>query len=92
MADAEGKALESELNAKYGAGKAKFHQCDVTDDDQLFECFNVTASEQGYIDVVINNAGIMNDSKSCYKKMIQVNVVSTRFRIKLNFDRDCTIF
>lgn len=78
-----GKALEAELNATYGAGKAKFFKCDVTDDDQLFNGFNVTLSEQGYIDVVINNAGFMNDSKRLYKKEIELNVVSTYILVHL---------
>lgn len=74
----QGKALEKELNDKHGKNKAKFIECDIT--TQLQNAFDIAYKEYGYIDVVINNAGIMNDGPRVYEKEIAVNVVSTQSR------------
>ncbi|CAG9783571.1 unnamed protein product [Diatraea saccharalis] len=55
--------------------KVKFYKCDVTTDD-LNTAFDDVVQRFGYIDVIINNAGIMNDSKNVYVKAIQVNVIA----------------
>nr|QLI62149.1 alcohol dehydrogenase 8 [Streltzoviella insularis] len=70
-----GKAFETEMNAKYGANRSKFIKCDVTTDD-LNTAYEQVLKETGYIDVVVNNAGIMNDSPNVYLKMIAVNVTA----------------
>ncbi|XP_013139029.1 PREDICTED: peroxisomal hydratase-dehydrogenase-epimerase-like [Papilio polytes] len=70
----QGKALEKELNDKHGKNKAKFIECDIT--TQLQNAFDIAYKEYGYIDVVINNAGIMNDGPRVYEKEIAVNVTA----------------
>ncbi|KPJ07892.1 15-hydroxyprostaglandin dehydrogenase [NAD+] [Papilio machaon] len=70
----QGKALEKELNNKHGKNKAKFIECDIT--TQLQNAFDIATKQYGYIDVVINNAGIMNDSPRLYEKAIAVNVTA----------------
>lgn len=72
----QGKALEAELNAKHGAKKAKFIKCDVTT-SELEAAYEETIKSFNYIDVVINNAGIMNDNHNVFKKEIAINVVRT---------------
>ncbi|KAM0728375.1 15-hydroxyprostaglandin dehydrogenase [NAD(+)] [Formica fusca] len=57
----EGEKLVETLAAKYGKDRVIFSQCDVTDYPQLEESFQTTIAEFGHIDIVINNAGIMND-------------------------------
>ncbi|XP_061712001.1 15-hydroxyprostaglandin dehydrogenase [NAD(+)]-like [Cydia pomonella] len=74
--ETSGVPLQDEINSKHGPGKAKFHRCDVTNDDQLFTAFDSLVKEQGIIDVVINNAGIMNDTPNVYKKEIDINVTA----------------
>ncbi|XP_052737557.1 15-hydroxyprostaglandin dehydrogenase [NAD(+)] [Bicyclus anynana] len=74
--DVTGVALQNNLNKKYGEKKVKYIKCDVSDDSQLFAAYDTVIKEHGYIDVVINNAGIMNDSKEKYKKEIEVNVTA----------------
>ncbi|XP_068629786.1 15-hydroxyprostaglandin dehydrogenase [NAD(+)]-like [Battus philenor] len=71
---AQGTVLECELNNIYGLNKMKFIPCDITTqlDDVLEEALKVS----GYIDVVINNAGIMNDHPNVYLKEIAVNVTA----------------
>ncbi|XP_063620861.1 15-hydroxyprostaglandin dehydrogenase [NAD(+)]-like [Cydia splendana] len=71
-----GKAFQDELNAKYGPDKVKFHQCDVTDEEVFLGIMAEVKNTRGQIDVVINNAGIMNDSWQTYKKQISINVTA----------------
>ncbi|XP_045445617.1 alcohol dehydrogenase 1-like [Melitaea cinxia] len=74
--EVKGVALQNELNKKYGANKVTFIKGDVTNDDVLSKVYDTILKEQGQIDVVINNAGIMNDSLEKYKKSIEVNVTA----------------
>ncbi|XP_020286398.1 peroxisomal hydratase-dehydrogenase-epimerase-like [Pseudomyrmex gracilis] len=57
----EGEKLVESLAAKYGKDRVIYSQCDVTDYPQFEESFQTTIAEFGHIDIVINNAGIMND-------------------------------
>lgn len=57
----KGEQLVETLAAKYGKDRIIFSQCDVTDYPQFEESFQTTIAEFGHIDIVINNAGIMND-------------------------------
>lgn len=82
IAQEAGVALEKEMNAKHGANRAKFIKCDVTDDEQLDNAYDTVIKDNGSIDCVINNAGIMNDGPRVYKKEIALNVVSTVLTIK----------
>ncbi|XP_073944310.1 15-hydroxyprostaglandin dehydrogenase [NAD(+)]-like [Choristoneura fumiferana] len=74
--EAAGIAYQKELTSKYGTGKAQFYRVDVTNDEQLFAAFYATAESQGGLDLVINNAGIMNDAPHIYKKEIAINVTA----------------
>lgn len=67
--------MEAELNSKYGINKVKFIKCDVAS-NELHAAFEEAVQLFGYLDVVINNAGIMNDSPQVYEKEITINVVS----------------
>lgn len=71
-----GKELEEKINNKYGPGTTKFYKCDVTSQD-LADVYDEIIKSYGYIDVVVNNAGIMNDSPRLYEKQIAINLVST---------------
>ncbi|CAG9585707.1 unnamed protein product [Danaus chrysippus] len=75
--DEAGKGLEKELAIKYGEGKVKFFNCDVTKDEQLFGIFDEVMKEFGGIDVVVNNAGIARDTLELYKKEIEINFTAT---------------
>ncbi|XP_061711997.1 15-hydroxyprostaglandin dehydrogenase [NAD(+)]-like [Cydia pomonella] len=74
--ETRGTAFQNELNAEYGANKSKFYQCDVTNDDQLFAAFQSVVVGHGGLDLVVNNAGIMNDAPHVYKKEISINVTA----------------
>ncbi|CAH0406626.1 unnamed protein product [Chilo suppressalis] len=70
-----GKSLESDLVTNHGKGIVKFYKCDVTTDD-LNAAFDNVVHNFGYIDGVINCAGIFNDSPNVYAKAIAVNVTA----------------
>ncbi|XP_017764117.1 PREDICTED: 15-hydroxyprostaglandin dehydrogenase [NAD(+)]-like [Eufriesea mexicana] len=57
----EGEKLAEALSTEYGKDCVIFCHCDVTDYSQFEESFRTTFSTFGHIDIVVNNAGIMND-------------------------------
>ncbi|CAF4844795.1 unnamed protein product [Pieris macdunnoughi] len=68
-----GKQLEKELETKF-KGRVKFVKCDVRNDEELFDIYKTIIHDHGFIDVVINNAGIMNDSPDVYRTALNVNI------------------
>ncbi|XP_068629978.1 15-hydroxyprostaglandin dehydrogenase [NAD(+)]-like [Battus philenor] len=76
IADEAGIALQDELNSKHGNNKVSFIKCDVSNTEQLLSAFDKVKNEFGYIDVVVNNAGILNDDLKIYAKQIQINVTA----------------
>lgn len=72
---ANGTVLEKSHTEKYGIGRIKFYKCDVTT-EELDAAYDSVLKEHGYIDIVINNAGIMNDRLNAYLKEIEVNVTA----------------
>ncbi|KAJ0180355.1 hypothetical protein K1T71_003759 [Dendrolimus kikuchii] len=72
-----GKALEKELQAQYGEAKVKFLKCDVSKEAQLFTAFDTVFKDHGYIDVVINNAGLADESTPrAIRTQIEVNYLA----------------
>ncbi|OWR47239.1 putative alcohol dehydrogenase [Danaus plexippus plexippus] len=76
VAEKAGVAQQDELNKKYGTNILKFYKCDVSNEEQLMGAYQTILDEQGSIDIVINNAGIANDSKEKYKKEIDINFLA----------------
>ncbi|CAH3893674.1 unnamed protein product [Pieris brassicae] len=68
-----GKQLEKELETEF-KGRVKFVKCDVRNDEELFDIYKTIIDDHGFIDVVINNAGIMNDSPAVYRTALNVNI------------------
>ncbi|KAK3756283.1 hypothetical protein RRG08_066399 [Elysia crispata] len=66
-----GAATEQELAEKYGKDNVRFLQCDVTDGSKFEAAFQTGVDHLGYVDLMVNNAGIMNESM--WEKMIQLN-------------------
>ncbi|XP_075969294.1 15-hydroxyprostaglandin dehydrogenase [NAD(+)]-like [Anticarsia gemmatalis] len=71
-----GVALQNELNTKYGDEKVQFAYCDVTNEEQLKSNFEAVLGDKSRNYVVINNAGILNDSLRLYRKEIEINVTA----------------
>ncbi|XP_045524591.1 15-hydroxyprostaglandin dehydrogenase [NAD(+)]-like [Pieris brassicae] len=67
-----GKQIEDELSVKYGE-RVQFFLCDVTDEEQLMNAFDEVTARWGDLDLVVNNAGIADESFPMYKKQIALN-------------------
>ncbi|XP_013401738.1 15-hydroxyprostaglandin dehydrogenase [NAD(+)] [Lingula anatina] len=69
-----GRTAVSNLAVKYGEANVIFVKCDVTEDGDIEEAFKQTIAKYGRLDVIMNNAGILNESN--YKLMISVNLTA----------------
>lgn len=76
-----GENAADELCRTFGKDRVLFCHCDVTDYVQYEEAFQSTISEFDRLDIVINNAEIMNDK--FWELEVDVNLV--RFFFFLNF-------
>ncbi|CAG5114758.1 unnamed protein product [Candidula unifasciata] len=70
-----------ELQEKYGAKNVRFAAFDVTNHQQFQDAFTQAVSEFGHIDIMVNNAGIMNEGS--WQLMININVTSVVFGTQL---------
>ena len=69
----DGELLCKHLTGKYGRDKVIFCECDVTDYTQFEEAFNTIMETFGGLDIVINNAGVLNDR--LWELEVDVNLV-----------------
>ncbi|CAG5114761.1 unnamed protein product [Candidula unifasciata] len=76
-----GAATSEELQRRFGEESVIFYAFDVTDHQQFRDAFNAAVSHFGHIDVLVNNAGIMDESK--WELMIQINYTSLVFGTRL---------
>ncbi|KAF5305618.1 hypothetical protein FQR65_LT07699 [Abscondita terminalis] len=70
-----GRKAEDELREKFGEQKVMFVKVDVTDINQVEDGFKKTVEHFKNIDILINNAGIMNDN--IWEKEIAINIKGT---------------
>nr|CAH7748290.1 unnamed protein product [Callosobruchus chinensis] len=68
----QGKASEENLNKIFGEGRALFVKTDVSDMKEFEDAFNETIKHYDHVDILINNAGIMDDS--IWEREISVNM------------------
>jgi NAD(P)-dependent dehydrogenase (short-subunit alcohol dehydrogenase family) len=80
--ESEGRALESELNAK-GPGQASFVRCDVSREADVRELVDETARRFGRLDCLVNNAGwhpphrpIDEFTAQDFRDLLELNLVS----------------
>ncbi|KAL1437488.1 hypothetical protein MTO96_048874 [Rhipicephalus appendiculatus] len=78
-----GKQTTAEFQAKYGKDSCIFLRCDVTDDQELDDCFCRTRAHFCGLDIVINNAGIAGEAK--WKKIFAINAQAVFSGILLGF-------
>lgn len=69
-----GENAADQLSQTYGKDRVLFCHCDVTDYVQYEEAFQTTIAEFDGLDVVINNAEIMNDK--FWELEVDVNLVN----------------
>lgn len=61
----------------------RFFKCDVTKAEELFGVFNKVKEDHEYIDIVVNNAGVADESNDRFKLEIEVNFVSKSLNVIL---------
>lgn len=67
-----GATTVANLEKEFGKGKALFYPCDVTNVKLFEETFKKAANAMGGIDILINNAGILNDKN--WKLTMDLNI------------------
>lgn len=67
-----GATSAANLEKEFGKGKAVFFQCDVTNIQQFEEAFKKAVNTMNGVDIVINNAGLINDKN--WELTLRVNV------------------
>lgn len=70
----ENHGLKNYIHSNYGEDKVKFYKCDVTKSDDVDRALGSVVAEHGFIDGVMNYAGICNDQM--YAEEININLVS----------------
>ena len=79
-----GQIAVSTLEKEFGKGRAIFVACDVTKVDDLKKTFEKIVDVFGGLDILINNAGIVNDK--LWEQTIEVNVKAVIRGSMLAFD------
>ncbi|VVC89712.1 unnamed protein product [Leptidea sinapis] len=77
VAEREGSTLESELNNKFGALRAKFIKCNIADETELNHAYQQIINKYRRLDVLVNNAAILSNDEDNYRAMIDVNLCGT---------------
>lgn len=67
-----GKSARADCAKKYGGDRVIFFPCDVTSDEHLKDAFQKTIEKFGRIDIVCNNAGIVDETN--WEKMVEINL------------------
>ncbi|XP_002737713.1 15-hydroxyprostaglandin dehydrogenase [NAD(+)]-like [Saccoglossus kowalevskii] len=70
----KGQETLSSLKDKHGAGRIQFWKCDVRNTDELEGAFKDCLGQYGQLDIVCNNAGILNEYTR--KLMIDINLTA----------------
>lgn len=68
-----GKTLVEGLEKTFGKDKTLFVECNVQSEEQLKAAFQKTVDTFGGIDIVCNNAGILNESE--WEKTVSINLL-----------------
>ncbi|KAF6725166.1 15-hydroxyprostaglandin dehydrogenase [NAD(+)] [Oryzias melastigma] len=72
--ESAGQSLMESLNQKHGTGSALFLKCDVESEEQLRAAFQKAVETFGGIDILCNNAGVMNET--AWEKTVSINLMS----------------
>ncbi|KAB0796767.1 hypothetical protein PPYR_10828 [Photinus pyralis] len=75
VSEERGKHAVEELTKEFGGSRSLFVKTDVTDKEQFAEAFERTVDTFKNIDMLVNNAGIMNDA--VWERQIGINFVGT---------------
>ncbi|KAJ8276757.1 hypothetical protein COCON_G00085090 [Conger conger] len=67
-----GKSAKADFDKEYGEDRTIFLKCDVTSDEQLKDAFQKTIKRFGRINIMSNNAGIVDETN--WEKMVAINL------------------
>ncbi|KAL0821472.1 hypothetical protein ABMA28_004942 [Loxostege sticticalis] len=67
-----GKATTDRLNRTY-ADKVIFVKCDVSKEEDIDAAFKKVVQQFGYLDVLVNNAGVMSDAPHMWRMCCDIN-------------------
>ncbi|XP_032680013.1 15-hydroxyprostaglandin dehydrogenase [NAD(+)]-like [Odontomachus brunneus] len=70
----QGRKQATELEDKYGKGRAAFFPCDIADTKEVETTFKKILDAFGELNIVVNNAGLANDRRM--EQTMEVNVMS----------------
>ncbi|XP_074025938.1 15-hydroxyprostaglandin dehydrogenase [NAD(+)]-like isoform X2 [Leptinotarsa decemlineata] len=70
-----GEQAQKEISAEFGNNKVIFVETDVSHKDQFEDAFEKTVEYFGNLDILINNAGIFNDS--IWEREVSINLNGT---------------
>uniref|UniRef100_A0A3Q0S1G8 Zgc:56585 n=1 Tax=Amphilophus citrinellus TaxID=61819 RepID=A0A3Q0S1G8_AMPCI len=72
--ESAGKTLKEALNKQYGQERTLFFKCNVESEEQIIAAFQSTIETFGGIDIVCNNAGILDEVN--WEKTVSINLTS----------------
>lgn len=72
--ESRGIQATDSLNAEFGRNRAVFFHCDVTNNSEFDDTFKRAVTTLGGLEILINNAGVINESD--FSKAIDVNVTA----------------
>eukprot|EP00064_Thunnus_orientalis_P015057 superscaffoldBa00002723_g15106 len=68
-----GKSLMEDLNKQHGQERALFLSCNVESEEQIKAAFQKVTETFGGIDIICNNAGILNENE--WEKTVAINLL-----------------
>ncbi|XP_046377089.1 15-hydroxyprostaglandin dehydrogenase [NAD(+)]-like [Haliotis rufescens] len=68
----QGEATAGDFKKAYGDGRVFFVKCNVADEQSFKDAFASAVSHYGHIDLMLNNAGLVNEQR--WKMMCSVNI------------------
>ncbi|XP_070773720.1 15-hydroxyprostaglandin dehydrogenase [NAD(+)]-like [Enoplosus armatus] len=71
--EAAGRSWKEALDKQYGQERSLFLTCDVVSEEQIKAAFQKTVETFGRIDILCNNAGILNEIE--WEKSVSINIV-----------------
>ncbi|XP_014290942.1 15-hydroxyprostaglandin dehydrogenase [NAD(+)] [Halyomorpha halys] len=83
--DKDGEEAVREITKKHGEGRCTYKHLDVTSMEQFEDVFNEIISIEGGIDILLNNAGIVNEKKWELQTDVNINGVMRGCHLALKY-------